>query len=153
MFDPLNHIHINWGTANIPPVIYRETQRSSGWQHWYKLERWKLVFNVLCENKDCHPNDRSVSVYAKHSNRRLVGKVWYWSVMTSSTGHIFRVIGPLRGHRWIPLTKACDVEFDWCFLWYAWTNVWANNRDAGDLKRYRAYYDVTVMYFYPYCSG
>ena len=28
----------------------------------------------------------------------------------------------------------------------AWTNVWVNNRDAGDLRRHRAHYDVTVMY-------
>ena len=27
----------------------------------------------------------------------------------------------------------------------AWTNGWASNRDAGDLRRHRAYYDVTVM--------
>ena len=32
------------------------------------------------------------------------------------------------------------------FLWIcAWTNSWANNGDAGDLKRHRAYYDVIVM--------
>ena len=27
----------------------------------------------------------------------------------------------------------------------AWTNGWVNNRDAGDLRRNRAHYDVTVM--------
>ena len=27
----------------------------------------------------------------------------------------------------------------------AWTNGCANNRDAGDLRRHRAHYDVTVM--------
>ena len=27
----------------------------------------------------------------------------------------------------------------------AWINGWANNREAGDLRRYRAHYDVTVM--------
>ena len=27
----------------------------------------------------------------------------------------------------------------------AWTNGWANDRDAGDLRCNRAYYDVTVM--------
>ena len=27
----------------------------------------------------------------------------------------------------------------------AWTNDWANDRDAGDLRRHRPYYDVTVM--------
>ena len=27
----------------------------------------------------------------------------------------------------------------------AWTKDWFNIRDAGDLRRYRAHYDVTVM--------
>ena len=26
----------------------------------------------------------------------------------------------------------------------SWTNGWANNRDAGDLRRHHAYYDVTL---------
>ena len=26
-----------------------------------------------------------------------------------------------------------------------WTNAWVNNRDAGDLWRYRVHYDVTIM--------
>ena len=26
-----------------------------------------------------------------------------------------------------------------------WINVWLNNREAGDLRRHRAHYDVTVM--------
>ena len=28
----------------------------------------------------------------------------------------------------------------------AWTNSWVNNRDAGDLRRHRAHYEVTVMH-------
>ena len=28
-----------------------------------------------------------------------------------------------------------------------WINDWVNNRDAGDLRRYRAHYDVIVMRF------
>ena len=28
----------------------------------------------------------------------------------------------------------------------AWTNGWTNNRDAGNLRRHRVHYDVTVMY-------
>ena len=31
------------------------------------------------------------------------------------------------------------------YLICAWTNVWVNNRDGGNLRRYRAHYDVTVM--------
>ena len=30
-------------------------------------------------------------------------------------------------------------------LIYTWTNTWANNGDADDLRRHRAYYDVIVM--------
>ena len=45
-----------------------------------------------------------------------------WCIMTSSNGNIFRVTGYLCGeftdHRWIPLTKASDVEL-WCLLWFA----------------------------------
>ena len=29
-----------------------------------------------------------------------------------------------------------------------WINGWVNNREAGDLRRYRAHYDVTVMIIY-----
>ena len=40
-------------------------------------------------------------------------------MMTSSNGNTFRVTGPLcgefTGHRWIPFTKASDVEL-WCIL-------------------------------------
>ena len=36
-------------------------------------------------------------------------------------------------------------------LIYALTHGWANNRDAGGLRRHRAHYDVTVMsMYYPY---
>ena len=31
-------------------------------------------------------------------------------------------------------------------LIYVWINGWVNNREAGDLRRYRAHYDVTVMF-------
>ena len=70
-------------------------------------------------------------------------------IMTSSNGNIFRVTVPLCGeftsHRWIPLTKASDVEL-WCFLRSApWINVWVNNREAGDLRCHHTHYDVSVM--------
>ena len=28
----------------------------------------------------------------------------------------------------------------------SWINVWASNREGGDLKRHRAHYDITVMH-------
>ena len=72
-----------------------------------------------------------------------------WNMMTSSNENLFHVTGHLCGestsHRWIPLTKASDAEL-WCFVWSApWINGWVNNREAGDLRRHRAHYDVIVM--------
>ena len=75
----------------------------------------------------------------------------FWCIMTSSNGNIFfRVTGPLWGEftgpQWIPLTKASDAEL-WCMfsLMCAGTNGWVNSREAGDLRRRRTHYDVTVM--------
>ena len=67
-------------------------------------------------------------------------------IMTSSNGNIFRVTGPLcgefTGHRRIPLTKASDAEL-WCL--FSLICAWVNNREAGDLRRHCAHYDVTIM--------
>ena len=64
-------------------------------------------------------------------------------MMTSWNGNIFRVTGPLcgefTGHKgqWrgaLMFSVIC-----------VWINGWENNREAGDLRRYRAHYDVIVM--------
>ena len=63
----------------------------------------------------------------------------------TSTGVTGPLCGECPGHRWIPCTKASDAEL-WCFLWSApWIIGWVNNREAGDLRRHRAHYDVIVM--------
>ena len=70
-------------------------------------------------------------------------------MVTSSNGNIFRVTGHLcwefTAPRWIPHTKASDAEL-WYFFICVWINAWINNREAGGLRRYRAHYDVTVMW-------
>ena len=40
-----------------------------------------------------------------------------------------------------PVTRSFDVFFDLRVI-----NGWVNNGEAGDLRRYRAHYDVTVMF-------
>ena len=39
-----------------------------------------------------------------------------------------------------PVTRSLDVFFD-----LRLNNSWVNSGEAGDLRRYRAHYDVTVM--------
>ena len=68
------------------------------------------------------------------------------TMMTSSNKNIFCVTGPLcgefPGHRWIPLTKRGALVFS---LICVWINGWVNNREAVDLIRHGAHYDVIVM--------
>ena len=65
-----------------------------------------------------------------------------YHMVTSSNGNIFRVTGPLcvefPAQR--PVTRSVDV-----FLRSARLNGWVNNGEAGDLRRHRAHYAVTVM--------
>ena len=77
-------------------------------------------------------------------------------MMTSSNGNFFcvtgHICGEFPGHRWIPRTKASDVEL-WYILWYEpWINSLINNREGGDLRRHRAHYDVIIMHHHIFLS-
>ena len=69
-------------------------------------------------------------------------------IMTSSIGNFFALLAicarnsPVTGEfpTQRPVTGSFDVFFD-----RAWINDWVNNGEAGDLRRYRVHYDVTVM--------
>ena len=50
--------------------------------------------------------------------------------------------------RWIPCTKGQWRGALMFSLICARINDWINNREAGDLRRYRGHYDVTVMCCY-----
>ena len=64
--------------------------------------------------------------------------VWWRHQMEA----FFALLGPLWG-------ESSPHKGQWhgalVLFTCAWTNGWANNREAGDLRRHRAHYDVTVM--------
>ena len=72
-------------------------------------------------------------------------------MMTSWNGNIFRITGSfVRGNHRSPVVVS-PHKGQWrgaliFSLISAWANGWATNRDADDLRRHRAHYDVTVMY-------
>ena len=55
----------------------------------------------------------------------------------------------VRGiHRW-PVNSPHKCQWRRALMFsliYAWINGWVNNREAGDLRRNRAHYDVVVMF-------
>ena len=50
---------------------------------------------------------------------------------------------PVTGE--FPAQRSVTPSIDVSFI-CAWINGWVNNREAGDLRRHRAHYDVIVMY-------
>ena len=72
-----------------------------------------------------------------------------FTMTTSSNGNIFRVTGHLRGEFTGPPVNS-PYKGQWrgglmFSLICVWINDWVNNGEAGDLRRYRIHYDVTVM--------
>ena len=63
-------------------------------------------------------------------------------------GNIFRVTGPLvRGILRSPVNSPHKGQWRGALIFSlicAWTSGWVNYREAGDLRRHRAHYDVTV---------
>ena len=61
---------------------------------------------------------------------------------------LFPVTGPLcgefTGHGEFPTQRPVTRSLMYFFM-CAWINVWVNNREAGDLRRHPAHYDVIVM--------
>ena len=78
-------------------------------------------------------------------NAELEGIEDIKSMMTSSSGNIFRVSGLLRGEFTgvFPAQRALTRSFDVSFI-CAWTDSWANNAYAGDLRSYRAHCDAIL---------
>ena len=87
-----------------------------------------------------------------------------WCIMTSRHGNVYRVTGFLSWWRhqmetFSALLAICagksPVNFPHKGQWRGasmfslicvWIYGWVNNREAGGLRRYRAHYDVTVMW-------
>ena len=54
----------------------------------------------------------------------------------------------VRGIHWSPLNSPYKGKWRGALMFSlicGWINDWANNREAGDLRRHRGYYDATVM--------
>ena len=71
------------------------------------------------------------------------------NMMTSANGSIFRVTGPfLRGIHRSPMNSPHRGQWRGASMFSLicdWINGWVNSREAGDLRRYSAHYDVIVM--------
>ena len=103
------------------------------------INRFLLHFSFWI-GMSCAHEDESVVLF-----HWFVFKTWWRHQMETFSALLALLCGEFTGLRWIPHTKASHAEL-WCFFICAWINAWVNNREASDLRRYRAHYDVTVMW-------
>ena len=70
--------------------------------------------------------------------------------MTSSNGNVSALlaicVGNLPVPHEFPAQRPVPRSFD-VFVDLVWINGWVNNREAGDLRRYRVHFDVIVTYY------
>ena len=79
--------------------------------------------------------------YAIESHRILHDDVIKWK-------HFTRYWPFVRGIHQSPVKSPHKGQWRGALMFsliYVWINGWVNNREAGDLRRYPAHYDVTVM--------
>ena len=105
------------------------TRKSLPWPAWH----WQILFHQIDIETFCHEIIQIIHL-----------------MVTSSNGNIFRVTDPswgeFTGHRWNPLKGQWRGALMY-YLISAWINGWVNNYEAGDLRRHRAHYDITVVFF------
>ena len=101
----------------------------------------------LC-NSDDYYSERYLRFIKWGGSRLVSGRPvgrFDMNTMTSSNGTIFRV---LQGIHRSPVNSPHKGQWHGALMFsfiYVWINSWVNNREAGDLWRYRARYDVIVM--------
>ena len=64
--------------------------------------------------------------------------------MESFSALLAFVRGEFTGPCEFPAQRPVTQSFDFSLI-CVWINDWVNNREAGDLRRHRGHYDVTVM--------
>ena len=125
--------------------------------HKWDAMKITLLTHILCFVTDCYTNVTILGQTFTHNKyyRDLWGSVLvllypifsltWWRHQTETFSALLAicvgnspVTGDFPSKR--PVTRSFDVFFDLCPI-----NDWVNNREAGDLRRSRAHYDVIVM--------
>ena len=129
-----------WGLplaeACLTIVIWHCRKPLNQWRRSFQMKAALPLANRHVAGSDCSRKTRPRTMWIA------------WFMMTSSNGNIFRVTGPLCGNSLVtgefpaqrPETWSFDVFFD------LQRNKRLNKQcEAGDLRHYRAHYDVIVM--------
>ena len=114
-----------------------------------------------CSDNGLTPNRRQTFTWANVASLRhnalMICNIWLVGnigliiarfMITSWNENIFRVTGPLWGIHWSPVISPHKGQWRGALtfsLISVWTKGWVSNRDASDLRRHCAHFDVTIM--------
>ena len=123
---------LQWSLTQYKAICIRENQ-------------FKIVVNLALNTKWCKKFD---GYNSSQSELTLLHHMLF--MMTSSNGNIFRVTGHLcEGFTGEPVNSPHKGQWRRALMFSlicAWISSWVNNREAGDLRRHRAHYNVIVMW-------
>ena len=126
------------------PHSWPKNRYSWSLMHYYSLalnHRYAYVIYILVSANDIFLKSAPWHAFPSQHNDVIKWKPFprYWPFVRGI--HLSPVSSPHKGQwrRALMFPLIC-----------AWINGWVNNREAGDLRRYRAHYDVPVMSVFTY---
>ena len=128
-----------------PPLTHKNrkymSKRCAGFRHFGEVNYSYPRRVVHCDHRWCQ-RSRSHSWPSVQSMHLLLWCVIEWK-------HFPRYWPFVWGIHRSPVNSPHKGQWRGALMFSlicAWINGWVNNRKAGDLRRYRAHYDVTVMF-------
>ena len=125
-------------------------------QHWEKCQSWTefLVLNIVWKRKMCWLVGHEQKLLVSDGGKGLDPKHWYRPIIYPQHNDVikwkhFPAYWPfVGGIQRSPVNSPHKGQ--WCgalifSLICVCINGWVNNRYAGNLRRYHAHYDVTIM--------
>ena len=164
-----NSLESYWWSCQTHTKVVRKWRPNLGlvwvwvwvWMHFIVADSLISPWILWWSPAESHYNiyDHSAVGYVSHAHcivllysvgNKITTTIHYtWRMMTSNENR-FRVTDPLCGNS--PVTDEFPAKGQWrgalmFSLLSAWINGWVDNREAGDLRRHRAHYDVIVIEF------
>ena len=136
------HFQYHWPLAK----ANHRSPHHHGFGHTHKVSAWNYHMKYDFCNTQFREN--ILELAKRQWNTTLVSDLWMSSSWLMKWKHFPRYWPFVRGIHRSPMNSPHKGQWRGALmisLIYVWINGWVNNREAGDLRRYRAHYDVTVM--------
>ena len=156
MFLALKWLFVNKAKQNKTDQMHRLNWniQFNVWISWAKyVNKLFCLWWVLCWTGNLEHNSHYIwwAILRCFFWRRSA--LTWWRHQTKTFSALLALCGgnsPVTGE--FPSQRPVTQSFD-ASLICSWINGWLNNREAGDLRRYHAYDDVTVMDVLPLITG